>query len=162
MRKVLSVLTILGFSMMIACKGKPSDAELQTKVGEMVKVPGVTAEVKEGTVTLNGTVADDAAKAAAETAARGVEGVSNVTNNITVAPPLPAAQAQPAVEVSADSELQTKVTDAIKDFPGITATVADGVIAVSGEISADKWKTLKMSLDGLNPKKVDASGLKVK
>lgn len=160
MKKVLSVLTIMGFTLLVACKGKPNDAELQTKVAEMVKVPGVTSEVKEGMVTLSGNVTDDASKAAAESAAKGVEGIKGVTNNIMVTPPQVAAA--PPVEVSADAALTTGVNDAIKDFPGITANVKDGVIAVSGEIAKDKWKTLKMALDGLSPKKVDASGLKVK
>jgi len=43
----------------------------------------------------------------------------------------------------------------------VTATVNDGVIAISGELKAPDWKRLKMSLDGLKPKKVDASGLKI-
>lgn len=160
MRRVLSVFTIMAFTLMIACKGKPNDAELQTKVSEMVKVPGVVNEVKEGVVTLTGTVMDDAAKAEAETSAKAVEGVKSVTNNITVAPPPVAAT--PAITTAPDDALTTGVKDATKDFPGITATVTDGVINVSGEITADRWKTLKMALDGLSPKKVDASGLKVK
>jgi|SRR5215217_8200760 len=160
MKKILSVLTIMGFTLMIACKGKPNDAELQTKVSEMVKVPGVTSEVKEGMVTLSGNVSDDASKAAAESAAKAVEGIKGVNNNIMVTPSQVAVA--PTVEVSPDAALTTAVNDAIKDFPGITANVKDGVVAVAGEISKDNWKTLKMALDGLNPKKVDASGLKVK
>jgi hypothetical protein len=50
----------------------------------------------------------------------------------------------------------------MKDYPGVTATVKDGVITVTGESTAAKWKMLKMALDALHPKKVDASGLKVK
>ena len=51
--------------------------------------------------------------------------------------------------------------DATKDFPGVTATVKDGVISVNGELKSADWKRLKMSLDGLKPKRVDASGLKI-
>jgi hypothetical protein len=40
--------------------------------------------------------------------------------------------------------------------------VKDGVITITGEQKADRWKKLKMALDALKPKKVDASGLKVK
>jgi len=161
-KKALSIAAIAGFSMMVACKGKPNDSELQTKVTQTVKVPGVTSSVKDGVVTLSGTVSDDASKAAAEAAAKGTEGVTSVTNDIMVVAPAPAAPAPGAVVVSADDALTTAVKDATKDFPEVTATVKDGVVSVSGNITAAKWKTLKMSLDGLKPKKVDASGLKVK
>ena len=160
MRRVLSVVTIMAFTLMIACKGKPNDAELQTKVSEMVKVPGVMSEVKEGVVTLSGSVMDEAAKAEAETNAKAVEGIKSVTNNITItAPPVAAA---PAITTAPDDALTTGVADATKDFPEVKATVTDGVITVTGEITAAKWKTLKMALDGLGPKKVDASSLTVK
>jgi hyperosmotically inducible protein len=159
MRKVFSVLAIMGFSLMIACKGKPNDTELQTKVAEMVKVPGVVSEVKEGTVTLSGTVTDEASKTAAESAARAVEGIKGVTNNIAVvAPVVP----EPVINISPDDAMSTQVATAVKDFPGIAATVKDGVISVAGELKKDQWKTLKMALDALGPKKVDASGLKLK
>lgn len=159
MKKIFSVLAIMGFSLMIACKGKPNDTELQGKVSEMVKVPGVLTEVKEGTVTLSGTVADEAAKTAAESAARTVEGIKGVTNNITVIAP-PAID--PVVNISPDDALIAQVSTAVKDFPGVAATVKDGVISVAGELTKSQWKTLKMALDALGPKKVDASGLKLK
>ena len=65
------------------------------------------------------------------------------------------------MEVTADDPLAIAVKDAIKDFPGISATVKDGIISVVGELSANNWKRVKMALDGLNPKKVDAAGLKI-
>lgn len=159
MKQILSVLTVMAMSLMIACKGRPSDSELQTKVAEMVKVPGVLTEVKEGMVTLSGTVADEASKTAAESAAKNVEGVKGVANNISVIAP-PAMD--PVVNISPDDALATQVSAAVKDFPGVAATVKDGVISVAGELTKDQWKTLKMALDALGPKKVDASGLKLK
>ncbi|SFN87308.1 BON domain-containing protein [Chitinophaga sp. YR627] len=80
---------------LFACS--PSDSSVQQSVNEKLTAsPGVTAEVKEGVVTLNGEVADDAAKTAAEDAVKGVSGVKSVTNNIMVQaavppPPPPAA-----------------------------------------------------------------------
>ena len=67
----------------------------------------------------------------------------------------------PPVAITPDDPLTAGVRDATKDFPTVTATVNDGVIAVSGELKADDWKKLKMALDGLKPKKVDAAGLKI-
>jgi osmotically-inducible protein OsmY len=149
-----------------ACK--PKDETIQKNVSEAIKaVQGVTAEVKEGVVTLSGTVAIADAKTSAETAAKAVEGVKSVTNNITVeASPATAAPAtvvtnNPVVN-AADEVLSKSVKDAIKDFPSVKAAVKDGVVSLTGELAVTKWKLLKMSLDALKPKKVDASGLTVK
>jgi hypothetical protein len=58
------------------------------------------------------------------------------------------------VEVSTDDALRKGVTDATKDFPGVNASVSDGVITLTGEIEKDRYPTLKQSLDALRPKQV--------
>lgn len=58
------------------------------------------------------------------------------------------------VVVSPDDALRTGVTDATKDFPGVSASVNNGVITLTGEIEKDKYPTLKQSLDALRPKQV--------
>ncbi|MEC5144284.1 BON domain-containing protein [Chitinophaga sp. 180180018-2] len=160
--KHLSTLILsAGLLFMIACKGKPKDSDIQAGVTTALQAtPGVTAEVKEGVVTLSGSVKSEADKDAAEAAAKVTQGVKNVVNNIKVeapAPPPPAAAA-----TTADDALKTGVAAVVKDFPGITADVKDGVITITGESKADRWKKLKIALDALKPKKVDASGLKIK
>jgi len=157
MKRLLSFLPIVALAFLAACG--PKDADIQTKVNESLKTaPGATASVKEGVATLSGEVADDATKTSAEAAAKEVKGVKSVVNSLTVKPAMVVAPpAAPAMDVLAKG-----VMDAVKDFPGVTATAADGVITVGGTISADKWKRLKMALDALNPKKVDAKGLTVK
>lgn len=59
------------------------------------------------------------------------------------------------VDVSSDDALRRGATDATKDFPGVNATVNNGEITVTGDISRDDWMRLKPSLDALNPKKVN-------
>lgn len=89
---------------LFACS--PSDSSVQQSVNEKLTAsPGVTAEVKEGVVTLNGEVADDAAKTAAEDAVKGVSGVKSVTNNIMVqaAVPPPPPPAAPDSTMKTDS-----------------------------------------------------------
>ncbi|MDB5252742.1 MAG: hypothetical protein JWP27_1911 [Flaviaesturariibacter sp.] len=66
------------------------------------------------------------------------------------------------VEVSGDAALQQGATDATKDFPGVTTSVANGEVNVSGEIRRADWQTLKPRLDALNPKKVTSNGLTIK
>ena len=85
----------------------PKDSDIQTAVNEKMKampdMSGMTAEVKDGVVTLSGEVKDDATKAMCETVAKGVAGVKSVVNNCTVAPP-PAPVTAPVV-IAADDPL---------------------------------------------------------
>lgn len=58
------------------------------------------------------------------------------------------------VVVNNDEELRRGVQDAIKDFPGVDATVNDGVINLTGTIEQSRYPTLKQSLDALRPLQV--------
>jgi hyperosmotically inducible periplasmic protein len=142
------------------CKSKPKDADIKTAVEAAITanpdLKGLMVDVKEGVATITGEVKDAAAQSAVQTLIAAVKGVKSVQNNVSVAPPPP-----PPVEITADDPLTAAVRDATKDFPSVTATVKDGVISVTGELKSDAWKKLKMALDGLKPKKVDASGLKI-
>ena len=142
------------------CKSKVKDADVKTAAEAALAtnpdLKGLSVDVKEGVATISGEVKDAAAQAAAQTAVAAVKGVKSVQNNVSVAPP-PAAP----VNITPDDPLTAGVRDATKDFPSVNATVNDGVIAVSGELKADDWKKLKMALDGLKPKKVDATALKI-
>lgn len=74
------------------------------------------------------------------------------TTTTTTATPAPTTTAP--VEISGDEELRKGVTDATKDYPGVNATVSDGVITLTGTIEKDKFVNLKQSLDALRPKQV--------
>lgn len=142
----------------LSCKSKVSDATVRTTV-EAAVANGINVDVKDGVVTLDGTVASDDEKAAAEAAVNSLDakksGIKSVVNNITVQAPAPVIN-------PADSDLLSKVNDVIKDFPGIQADVKDGIITVTGELSKAKVQVLKMALDNLNPTKTDLSGITVK
>ncbi|WP_142686835.1 BON domain-containing protein [Chitinophaga polysaccharea] len=160
LKHLTTVILSVGLLFMISCKSKPKDADIQAAVTTALQSsPGVTADVKDGVVTLSGSVASQSDKDAAEAAVKLNQGVKSVVNNVTVTPPPPPPAAP---EVTADDSLKTAVAGIVKDFPGIQADVKDGVITITGEQKADRWKKLKMALDALKPKKVDASGLKVK
>ncbi|MGN6293887.1 MAG: BON domain-containing protein [Chitinophagaceae bacterium] len=160
------MLTAIALSTMLfylpACKGKVKDADVKTAVeAALASTPGYSGlmvDVKDGAVTITGEVTEASAKTALQSTVSAVKGVKSVQDNTTVmAPPPP-----PAPVIAADDPLTKGVTDALKDYPGIKATVSDGIITVTGEIKAADWRKVKMALDGLKPKKVDASGLKVK
>ena len=143
------------------CKSKMNDADIKTAAEAALAanpdLKGLSVDIRDGVATISGEVTDASAQAAAQTAVAAVKGVKSVQNNVSVTPPPTAAP----VTITPDDPLTAGVKDATKDFPSVTATVNEGVVAVSGELKAADWKKLKMSLDGLKPKKVDASALKI-
>ncbi|MEO7209554.1 MAG: BON domain-containing protein, partial [Chitinophagaceae bacterium] len=67
------------------------------------------------------------------------------------APPPPPA---PVVTISPDDALTKMVMDATKDFSGVKATIADGVITLNGEIKKSELPKLMMTLNSMKPKKI--------
>lgn len=144
---------------LFSCKPKIKDADIQTQIQSNTALSHLVANVKDGVVTLSGECKDETEKEACENLVKQIPGVKSVVNNTTIAPPPP----PPApVEIAADDPLTKGITDALKDFPTVKATAKDGIISVTGEATAANWKKIKMALDGLKPKKVDASGLTIK
>jgi osmotically-inducible protein OsmY len=148
------LLILVPVLMLSSCGVK--DSTIQENVVAALKanpdLAGITADVSKGVVTLSGQCKDEMSKTAAETAITKLEGVKQVVNNCTVAPPPP----PPApVVISADDQLTKAVTDAIKDFSGVKATVNDGVISLTGEIKRPDLKKLMESLNSLKPKKIE-------
>ncbi len=162
MFKLFPALVLVAGLTFSGCKPKDADikADIEKKLKDNPAAANVMVMVNEGVVTLSGEVADPAAQSSVAATAKGAKGVKgDVINNTTVAaPPAPVAP----VAITADDPLATAVKDATKDFTEITATVKDGIISVTGSITKDRWQKLKMILDGLKPKKVDGSGLKIK
>ena len=138
-----------------SCKQKTSDADLKTSIDQAFagtggNLAGAYVDVKDGVVTLTGEVKDDAAKASAETFAKGINGVKSVVNNLTVAPP-PSAP----VVITADDPLKVSVDATIKTYPGVSATIQDGVVTLTGEIKRADLQKLMMALNTLKPKKIE-------
>ena len=156
----LVIVSFLLIASLLSCKGKTSDADVKTSVDNAITAnanfSGVSTSVKDGVVTLSGEVKDDAAKASAETVARGINGVKSVTNNLTVAPP-PAAP----VVITADDPLKASVDATLKAYPGVTATIKDGVITLSGKIKRADNQKLMVALNSLKPKKIDNAQLTI-
>jgi osmotically-inducible protein OsmY len=59
------------------------------------------------------------------------------------------------VQISSDDSLSTGVRDATKDFPGVTASVNNGEVTLSGSIKRDRLPTLMQSVQALHPRKVN-------
>jgi osmotically-inducible protein OsmY len=64
-------------------------------------------------------------------------------------------QSSPAtVQMAPDDSLKAGVNDAVKDFPGVKASVSNGEITLTGDITRDKLPHLMMAVNSLHPKKI--------
>ncbi len=153
--KFLTVLSLAVVLFLGACGGK-SDAELQTAAADALKgdiaTSAVTVAVNEGVATVSGEVADEAAKAKAETLAK-VEGIKSVTNSVTVkpmvvAPPPMAEGDDPTVKNKVESALKAKGCD------GATVEVQDGVATLRGTVATAKYEECFMAASEAGAKKV--------
>jgi len=154
LKSMFSILLISGSAVLLApgCKSKPKDADIKAKVEAAVANSAVMVDVKDADVTLSGTVQDDAAKNAAETAAKSVENVKGVTNAITVTPPPP----PPApVEIAVDSTLISGVNLVMKNYKDVKATVDKGVVTLTGTVKRDELPRLMQAIMALRPKNVE-------
>jgi hyperosmotically inducible protein len=129
---------------MVYCKAW-ARSETAIQANPKLTASGVTVE--KGVATLSGQVPDEATKEELGKAAAAVPGVTSVVNNLTIA--------ITNVEIAADSPLAIAVKDATKDFPTVTATVADGIVTLKGELQKANLQKLMMALNALKPKKVD-------
>jgi osmotically-inducible protein OsmY len=161
MKKLLNYFLVVAIAAsaisLSSCKKKLKDADIKAAIETALKADpmaaGTMVDVKDGIATLSGECKDDMCKAACEKIVAAVKGVKSVVNNCIVAPP-PAP-----VVIAADDPLTQAVKDALTAFPGVTATVKDGIISLAGEIKKADLQKLMMVLQGLKPKKVDPSAL---
>jgi hyperosmotically inducible periplasmic protein len=151
--KFLTVLTLTIALFMSAC-GK-SDAELTKAATDKLaadKVTGVTVAVKDGVATLTGEVADQPLKSKAEASVKSVEGIKSVdVSKISLRP------APPPPPPSADKTLEGTVNESLKKLgiSGITVTVTNGEITLSGEVMGkENLAKVMQAASATNPKKV--------
>lgn len=137
------------FALAFAACG-PKDADIKMAADSAIAgTQGVTVDVVKGVATISGQFTDDAAKAATEAKVKAVKGVKSVVDNATVTPP------PPPVVISPDEMLKAGVDSALKAWNGLTATVADGVVTLSGEIKKSDLPKVMQALSALKPKKID-------
>lgn len=135
----------------IACKKKVSDAELQTQATTVVTAnPNASVEVKEGTAHLSGTFADQAAKDNMIASLKAIPGIKDVHDMSTIAAPVVVATTS-----AVDPVVQQKVTDAVKDFPSVKVEVVNGELTLTGNVSPEQARKIKMSVDALKAGKVN-------
>ena len=147
----MAALALMVSTVAISCKKKPNDTELATQATEIVKAnPTASVEVKEGVAHLSGTFATQAEKDAMIASIKAIPGVKDVMDMSSV---VPAAVVETASVV--DPAVQQKLADAVKDFPTVKAEVVNGELTLTGDVTAEQARKIKMSVDALKLGKVN-------
>lgn len=153
MKKLIaaSILVLTVSFTSVACKKKVTDADLQTQATTVVTAnPQATVEVKDGTAHLSGTFEDEASRDQMIASLKAIPGIKDVMDMSKIEAPV-------VVEtVSAvDPAVQQKVTDAVKDFPSVSVEVVNGELTLTGNVSPEQARKIKMSVDALQAGKVN-------
>ncbi|WP_264554225.1 BON domain-containing protein [Flavobacterium sp. N2038] len=152
--KIKSILLGMCLALSLVACG-PKDADIQKEIAaKMGDMPGMEVTVKDGVATISGICKDAACKESCENIAKGIKGVKSVVNNCEIKAPEPVATAAP-VEINADSVLNTSVSEVVKTYSGVTASVKDGVVTLTGDIKKSQLPNLIKSVQELKPKKVE-------
>nr|WP_315222000.1 BON domain-containing protein [uncultured Flavobacterium sp.] len=152
--KIKSILLGMGFAFLLGACG-PKDADIQKEIAtKLSDMPGVEVTVTDGVATISGTCENDFVKQSAETVIKGVKGVKSVVNNCQVPLPAPAPEVAP-VEISPDAVLNTSVNDVVKAYSGVSVSVVDGVVTLTGNIKREQLPALIKSIQEMKPKKVE-------
>ena len=153
MKKIfqMAALALMVSTVAISCKKKPNDTELATQATEIVKAnPTASVEVKEGVAHLSGTFATQAEKDAMIASLKAIPGVKDVMDMASVTP---AAAVETASVV--DPAVQQKLADAVKDFKTVKVDVVNGELTLTGDVTAEQARKIKMSVDALKLGKVN-------
>ena len=147
----MAALALMVSTVAVSYKKKPNDTELATQATEIVKAnPTASVEVKEGVAHLSGTFATQAEKDAMIASLKAIPGVKDVMDMASVTP---AAVVETASVV--DPAVQQKLADAVKDFPTVKAEVVNGELTLTGDVTAEQARKIKMSVDALKLGKVN-------
>ena len=153
--KIKSILLGMSFAFLLVACG-PKDADIEKEIDAKISgLAGVDVTVVKGVATISGTCQDDSVKQNAESIVKGVKGVKSVVNNCEILAAEPVAAEPAPVEINPDAVLTTSVTEVVKAYNGVSATVANGVVTLTGEIKRSQLAPLIQSVQELKPKKVE-------
>ena len=148
--KLSSILFLTLLLLVAACKPKDEDLTkaIQTSITAVAK--DITVNTQDGVVTLSGVVDQSEIIQQIVSLAQGTKGVKSVVNNLTV------KVIEPEIVISADDILRTKIQEGFAKYgvQGITATVIDGEVTLTGEIQRTKLIDVMKAASEALPKKV--------
>ncbi len=140
--------TALLFCFVVAsCNNQRSNEEIQQAINDSLQTTGtmknINASVADGKVTLTGTCEGDDCVTQAEDKIKNIDGVTSVTNNVTMTPQ------------NTDYTLRTKVQNIITKYAGVQADVANGVVVLRGTVNRSQLQSLMSELNSLQASKID-------
>ena len=148
--KLSSILFLTLLLLVAACKPKDEDLTkaIQTSITAVAK--DINVNTQDGVVTLSGVVDQSEIIQQIVSLAQGTKGVKSVVNNLTV------KVIEPEIVISADDILRTKIQEGFAKYgvQGITATVIDGEVTLTGEIQRTKLIDVMKAVSEALPKKV--------
>lgn len=139
----LALVSAISFTV-VSCG--PKDQDIQTEITTAINNPGIMVAVEKGAATLSGKVTSEQEKAVLEMKVKAIKGVKSIQNNLEVPPP---------PKVDPDAENNLKLAEALKVFPKVKGTVANGVVTLLGDASKEENKKIMQLVSGLNIGKVD-------
>lgn len=120
----------------------PTDAEIQGNAKQvlLMNAPGTNCTVRNGIVTIEGTVESDEMKTLIEEKVKELDGVKRIHNDVSVVPPAP--------KITPDETMRAAVIYALEaaNFKDVEVTVADKVVTLKGKYNkADQKKILAIA-----------------
>ena len=154
MKKIVqtAVLALLVSTAAVSCKKKNNDAELQASTASVIAThPGASVEVVDGVAHLSGEFATPQERDNMINSLKAIPGIKSVHDMTTLAPPPAPVETTSA---AAPDNVQ-KINDALKDYPGVTATEKNGELTITGEVSREQARQIKTSVDAMHLGKVN-------
>lgn len=149
--KQTSILLLSIIILASACKPKDEDLTktIQASIAGVAK--DISVSTTDGIVTLSGVVDQPELIQQIVDLTQGTEGVKSVVNNLTV------KVVEPEIIISADDILKTKIQEGFSKYgvEGITATVVDGEVTLTGDIPRAKLMDAMKAANEALPKKVN-------
>jgi hyperosmotically inducible periplasmic protein len=150
MKKItICFFTFIAVHAMLSCS--PSDEQVTESVQEALSantsLSPVSASVEKGVVTLSGEVENEELKSQAESSVSGIKGVKSVVNSLTVKPKGPSPE---EMTKAADDAILAKVKENFATYKveGITATVADSIVTLTGNVKrANVQNAMKAAME---------------
>ena len=156
MRKIFFIITCILISGVTMQSCKQSDENLKKDVDKAIQGrynSTVSTSVKDGVVTLTGTVESQQEKTAVEDDVKAVKHVKTVVNNITVHESNISSQAP---IVNPDNTIKSSVESRLKTegFKDVKVEVNNGEVVLSGNLKrSDLTKVMQIANES-NPRKV--------
>lgn len=141
------VMAIVSGVAISSCKTQmEKDAETKLKIQKAL--PGVVADVQNNHVILSGEVQSKADEAYIVKFVEQMDGIKSVVNHARV------ANSSQVAMYSMDNQLITTSAEILKSFPGVNASIKNGVICLEGSINKADWSKLAPRLALLHPKQL--------